>query len=61
MNNSIFGKGMENVRNHTDFELVNNPKRFQKCVNNPTYRHRHIINENLVGVEKDFKVVKLNI
>lgn len=60
MNNSIFGKTMENVRNHTDFELVNNPKRFQKCVNNPTYRHRHIINENLVGVEKDSKVVKLN-
>ena len=43
---------MENVRNHLDFELVNTPERFQKCVNNPTYRNRHMITENLVGVEK---------
>ena len=50
---------MENVRNHLDFELVNTPERFQKCVNNPTYRNRHIITENLVGVEKDYQTVKL--
>ena len=56
MNNSVYGKTMENVRNHLDYELVNTPERFQK----PTYRHRHIINENLVGVEKDFATVKLD-
>ena len=60
MNNSVYGKTMENVRNHLDYELVNTPERFQKCVNKPTYRHRHIINENLVGVEKDFATVKLD-
>ena len=27
-------------------------KRFMKCVNNPSFQHSHIINTNLVGVEK---------
>ncbi len=60
MNNSCFGKAMEHVRNHQDFELVNNIKRYEKCVHSPTFKHKHIINENLVGVEKVKPVVKLN-
>ena len=60
MNNAVYGKTMENVREHINFELVDTPERFQKCVNNPTYKHRHIINENLVGVEKLKETVKLN-
>ena len=60
MNNSCFGKTMENVREHINFELVDTPERFQKVVNSPTHKHRHIINENLVGVEKLKETVKLN-
>eukprot|EP00438_Fugacium_kawagutii_P028519 Skav226748 [mRNA] locus=scaffold3942:5794:7308:- [translate_table: standard] len=60
MNNSVYGKTMENVRNHLDYELVSTPERFQKCVNKPTYKNRHIISEDLVGVEKDFATVKLD-
>ena len=60
MNNAVYGKTMENVRNHINFELVDTPERYQKCVNNPTFKHRHIINENLVGVEKLKETVKLN-
>jgi len=52
MNNAVYGKTMENVRNHMDFELVSTQQRLQKCVNKPNYKNRHIINENLVGVEK---------
>ncbi len=52
MNNAVFGKTMENVRGHCDFELVCDIKRLEKCLNNPTLKHCHIINENLVGVEK---------
>ena len=52
MNNAVYGKTMENVRNHMDFELVHKQERIQKCINNPNYKARHIINDNLVGVEK---------
>ena len=48
------------MRNHIDFELVDTPERYQKCVNNPNFKYRHIINENLIGVEEAKSVVKLN-
>ena len=60
MNNAVYGKTMENVRNHIDFELVSTQERLQKCVNNPNYKNRHIINENLVGVEKTKTILKLD-
>ena len=31
-----------------------------KCVNNPSFKHSHIINENLVGVEKQKPKLKLD-
>ena len=52
MNNAVYGKTMEDVRKHMDFELVDNINRLEKCINSPTYKHRHFINESLVGIEK---------
>ena len=52
MNNAVYGKTMENVRKHMDFELVSSQVRLQKCINSPTYQGCHIINEELVGVSK---------
>ena len=60
MNNAVYGKTMENVREHINYELVDTVERYEKCVNHPTFKHRHIINENLIGVEKVKGVVKLN-
>ena len=60
MNNSVYGKTMENVRKHGDFEIVNTPERFQKLVNKPLFKHRYIINEDLVIVEKDKHTVELS-
>lgn len=60
MNNAVYGKTMENVREHIDFELVDTAERYQKCLNKPPFKHRHIITENLIGVEKMKETVKLN-
>ena len=40
MNTSVCGKTMEDKRNHVDFELVDNEVRYEKCVNNPTFKSR---------------------
>ena len=60
MNNAVYGKTMENVRNHIDFELVSTQYRIEKCVSNPNYKGCHIINEELAGVEKTKTVLSLN-
>jgi hypothetical protein len=60
MNNAVYGKTMEDVRGHIDFELVDTQKRMEKLLNAPNLKHRHIINENLVGVEKTKTIMKLN-
>lgn len=50
MNNSFYGKTLENVRLHMNFKLVSCPKRLQKLVAKPTFINTIIYNENLVGV-----------
>ena len=41
MNNSVFGKAMENVRNHREIKLVTTDKKRSKLVSEPNY---HTIN-----------------
>ena len=37
MNNSVFGKTMENVRKHRDIKLVTTDKRRNQLVSEPSY------------------------
>jgi len=60
MNNTLFGKTMEDVKNRMDFELVKDTKRFEKVVAKPTFKCSHQINDGLVGVESLKKTIKLN-
>jgi len=57
---AVFGKTMENVREHVDFELVNDIKRLERCLSSPTFKHQHFINEKLLGFEQIKSGVKLN-
>ena len=60
MNNAVFGKTMEDVKNRMDFELVKCPKRFDKLTADPAFKCATQINDGLVGIERVKKVVKLN-
>ena len=50
MNNSVFGKTMENIRNRVNVKLVNTGEQFKKLTAKPNYESRKIFNENLVSV-----------
>ena len=60
MNNSIFGKTMENVRNRVDFELVHTEKRLEKLTAKPRFHRVRHFNKDLVGVQCLRSVIKLN-
>ena len=51
MNNSVFGKTMENVRNHRDIKLVTTEKRWIKLVSEPNYHRTKQYSENLIAME----------
>ena len=50
MNNSVFGKTMENLRNRVDITLVNNKKQAEKLGAKPNFNHCNIFSEDLVAI-----------
>ena len=50
MNNSVFGKTMENIRNRVNVKLVNTQERLRKLTAKPNFRSCKIFSENLVSV-----------
>ena len=60
MNNSVFGKTMENVRNHRDIKLVTTDKKRSKLVSEPNYHTMNYISENLSIIEMKRTKVKMN-
>ena len=60
MNNSVFGKTMENIRKRVDVRLVTDEKKLLKMASKPTYVSSKIFNENLVAVHKIKETLTLN-
>ena len=57
MNNSVFGKTMENVRNHRDIKLVTSEKRRKRLVSEPNYHSCKKFSDHLMAIEmKKIKV-----
>ena len=51
MNNSVFGKTMENVRNHRDIKLITTDKRRKRLVSEPNYHSHRKFSEHLMTIE----------
>lgn len=60
LNNAVFGKQMENVRNRINFELVSCKERLLKQVAKPNYKSTTIFDESLVGVHHYKNETKLD-
>ena len=60
MNNSVFGKMMENLRKHRDIKLVTTDKKRSKLVSEPNYHTINLISEDLSIIEMKKTKVKIN-
>ena len=60
MNNSVFGKTMENVRKHRDIKLVTTDEKRNKLVSEPNYHTTKSFSENLLAIEMKKSNVKMN-
>ena len=60
MNNSVFGKTMENVRNHRDIKLATTDERRNELVSEPNYHTTKYFSENLLAIEMRKTKIKMN-
>ena len=60
MNNSVFGKTMENIRKHRDIKLVTTDKKRIKLVSELNYHTINLISEDLSIIEMKKSKVKMN-
>ena len=60
MNSSIFGKTMENVRNHRDIKMITSNKQRNKYASEPNYHTTKQISKNLLIMEMKKTEVKMN-
>ena len=60
MNNSVFGKTMENIRKHRDIKLVTTVKKRSKLVSEPNYHTINLISQDLSIIEMEKTKVKIN-
>ena len=60
MNNSVFGKTMENVRKHRDIKLLTTEERRIKLVSEPNYHTAKHLSDKLLAIEMKKTKVKMN-
>ena len=50
MNNSVFGKTMENIRNRVEIKLVTDKKKAEKLSVKPNFKHCNIFSKDLIAI-----------
>ena len=60
MNNSVFGKTMENLRKRISVKLINNAKDYVRCVSKPSFISQKIYSKNFVAIHEIKPVLTLN-
>ena len=63
MNNSVFGKTMENIcnhRNHRDMKLVTSEQKYQNYVMKPNFKDSVKFSNNLMGIEMGKTEITMN-
>ena len=58
--NSVFGKTMENIRNHKDMKLVTSEKKYLNYVMKPNFKDDHSFSKHLFAVEMGKTKIKMN-
>ena len=60
MNNDIYSKSMEKLRNKIDVKLVSNKKDYLKWTSKPSYMSQKICDNNVVTIRKSKVTLALN-
>ena len=60
MNNSVFGKAMENVRNHRHIKLVTSDNRRKRLLSDPNYHSHKHFSDHLMAIEIKNTRVKMS-
>ena len=60
MNNSAFGKTMENLRKRISVKLVNNTKDYVRCISKPSFVSQKIFSKNFVAIHEIKLILTLN-
>ena len=60
MNNAVYGKTVENLRNRIDVKLVSNKKDYLKWTSKPSYMSHKIFDNDLVAIRKNKVTLTLN-
>ena len=60
VNNSVFRKTMENIRDHKDMKLVASDKKYLKYVMKPNFKNGHPFSKHLLAMEMGKTEIKMN-
>ena len=60
MNNSVFGKTVENLRKRISVGLINNAEDYIKCISKPSFVSQKIFSQSFVAIHETKPVLTLN-